>query len=104
MTNEWSEIATELASLREALERLEQGLGLMLETQATHSEMLREILQAAAVPGEPEQALTDMLSGLIETMNGQHAELAAIGAVMRRLPEDIGSAVAGAVRDGFKGI
>jgi len=46
----------------------------MLETQATHSEMLREILQAAAVPGEPEQALTDMLSGLIETTNGQHAE------------------------------
>jgi hypothetical protein len=45
-----------------------------------------------------------MLSGLIETMNGQHAELAAIGAVMRRLPEDIGSAVAGAVRDGLKGI
>jgi hypothetical protein len=29
---ETSEIASELASLREAIDRLEQGLGLMLET------------------------------------------------------------------------
>jgi len=54
MANESSEIAAKLVSLREAIERLEQGLGLMLETQAAHSEMLREILQAAAAPGEPE--------------------------------------------------
>jgi len=51
-----------------------------------------------------EQPLTDMIAQLIATMNGQHAELAAIGEVMRRLPADVGSAVAGAVRDGLKGI
>lgn len=104
MAKESSEIVSELASLREAIERLEQGLGLMLETQATHSEMLREILQAAATPAAEEQALTAMVSDLLTTLNAQQAELAAIGVVMRRLPEDIGSAVAGAVRDGLKGI
>jgi hypothetical protein len=104
MAHESSEIASELASLREAIERLEQGLGLMLETQGTHSEMLREILHAAAAPTEAEQPLTDMIARLLATMDGQHAELAAIGEVMRRLPADVGSAVAGAVRDGLKGV
>jgi hypothetical protein len=104
MPKETSELASELASLREAIKRLEQGLGLMLEIQGTHSEMLREILHAAATPMEAEQPLTEMIGQLIATMNGQHAELAAIGEVMRRLPADVGSAVAGAVRDGLKGI
>ncbi len=104
MPNESSEIASELASLREAIERLEQGLRLMLETQAAHSEILQEILHAAAAPAEPEQELAGVIAGLIATMNGQHAELAAIGAMMRRLPADIGSAVAAAVRDGLKGV
>ena len=104
MANESSEIASEIAALREAIARLEQGLGLMLETQGTHSEMLREILRAAATPPEAEQPLTEMIGQLIATMKGQHAELAAIGDVMRRLPADVGSAVAGAVRDGLKGI
>jgi hypothetical protein len=66
--------------------------------------MLRQILLAAAVPPEPEQGLSDLLAGLLGTLNGQQAELNAIGNVMRRLPADIGSAVAGAVRDGLKGI
>ena len=104
MPKETSEIASELASLREAIDRLEQGLGLMLETQGTHSEMLREILHVAAAPTEAERPLTDMIAQLIATMNGQNAELAAIGEIMRRLPADVGSAVAGAVRDGLKGI
>ncbi|HXW71153.1 MAG TPA: hypothetical protein VEK34_06930 [Methylocella sp.] len=104
MPKETSEIASELASLREAIDRLEQGLGLMLDTQGTHSELLREILHAAAVPTEAEQPLTDMVAQLISTMNEQHAELTAIGAVLRRLPADVGLAVAGAVRNGLKGI
>ena len=33
MAKESSEIASEIAALREAIARLEQGLGLMLETQ-----------------------------------------------------------------------
>ncbi len=104
MPKETSELASELAALREAIERLEQGRRLMLETQGTHSEMLREILHAAAAPTESELPLTEMIGQLIAAMKGQHAELAAIGEVMRRLPADVGSAVAGAVRDGLKGI
>ncbi|MGO9721414.1 MAG: hypothetical protein ACLPOA_12725 [Methylocella sp.] len=104
MPNESSEIVSELASLRDAIERLEQGLRLMLDTQEAHSEILREILHAAAAPAEPEQELAGVIAGLIASINGQHAELTAIGAVMRRLPADIGSAVAIAVRDGLKGV
>ncbi len=44
------DVATELADLRTAVDRLTQGLTLMLETQATHTEMLRAVLQAATEP------------------------------------------------------
>lgn len=98
------EFGDELARLRAAVDRLEQGLTLMLEIQATHSEMLREILQAAAAPVEPEHPLTGVLAGLIAAMNGQQAELKRIGAAMHSLPADVGAAVAEAVRDGLKGI
>jgi hypothetical protein len=104
MAKDASDIVTELASLRESIERLEQGLRLMLETQETQNEMLRQILQAAAVPPEPEQGLSDLLAELLGALNGQQAELNAIGTIMRRLPGDIGSAVAAAVGDGLKGL
>jgi hypothetical protein len=99
-----NELGAELAELRAAVDRLEQGLRLMLETQATHSEMLREILQAAAVPVEPETPLTGVLAGLIAAMNEQQAELKTIGAVMQSLPADVGAAVGAAIRGGLKEI
>ena len=37
----------ELARLRETVETLTQGLRMMVETQGTHTEMLRTILEAA---------------------------------------------------------
>ncbi len=104
MAKDMPEIAMELSSLREAVDKLEQGLRLMLETQETHSEMLRQILLAAAAPAKPEEKLSELLAGLLGTLKGQQAELSAIGTIMRSLPKDIGSAVAGAVADGLKGI
>ena len=43
------QVAAELARLRDTVETLTQGLRMMVETQATHTEMLRAIMEAATV-------------------------------------------------------
>ena len=95
--------ASELAGLRTAVDRLTQGLQLMLETQATHTEMLRAVLQATAHAGPQEQELADVLARIAATLLGQTGRLEAILVVLRSLPSDVGTAVAASVRDGLAG-
>jgi len=87
-----------LAALQAEVAGLRQGLGLMLETQATHTEMLRQLLMAAT-PGEPETALADSLAQIAAILTRQSGALEAVKAILARLPQDVGQTVAQGVRE-----
>jgi len=93
-----ADMATALAALRTEVAGLRQGLALMLETQATHTEMLRTLMEAAAAPGESETALSDTLAKIAAILTRQASGLDALQAVLLRLPEDVGQTVAQGVR------
>ncbi len=93
-----ADTATALAALRTEVAGLRQGLALMLETQATHTEMLRTLMEAAAAPGESETALSDTLAKIAAILTRQASGLDALQAVLLRLPEDVGQTVAQGVR------
>jgi hypothetical protein len=65
------EATAALATLTAEVARLRQSLALMLETQATQSEMLRQLLEAAAAPTEPENRLADVLAQIAATLRDQ---------------------------------
>jgi hypothetical protein len=90
--------AAVLAALQAEVAGLRQGLALMLETQATHTEMLRAMLTAAAAQSEPEEALSDALARVAAILGDQTGKLAAIHTVLQRLPQDVGQSVAEGVR------
>jgi hypothetical protein len=94
-----ADTATTLAALQAEVAGLRQGLTLMLETQATHTEMLRHLMEAAAAPGESESALSDALAKIAGILTRQTNGLEAIQAVLLRLPEDVGQTVAAGVRE-----
>ncbi len=96
-----ADVAAELAALRLSVERLSQQVQEVLETQATHSEMLQRIEEAAAAPVAPEHALADTLAQIAAILGEQTHRLRAIEAVMAQLPADVGVAVGQAVRDGL---
>jgi hypothetical protein len=98
-----AETATALAALTAEVAGLRQSLALMLETQATHTEMLRSLMEAAAAPAEPEIAVADALTQIAELLSRQTAGLEAIRAVLLRLPEDVGQTVAAGVRTALSG-
>ncbi len=83
---------------------MRQGLGLMLETQATHTEMLRQLLMAAAAPGEPETALADSLAQIAGILTRQSGVLEAVKAILTRLPQDVGQTVAQGVREALRDV
>jgi chemotaxis response regulator CheB len=94
-----SDMATALAALQAEVAGLRQGLTLMLETQATHIEMLRHLMEAAAAPGESETALSDAMAKIASILTRQTGGLEAIQAVLLRLPQDVGQTVAEGVRE-----
>jgi small-conductance mechanosensitive channel len=94
-------MASELTELRTAVDQLTQGLQLMLETQATHTEMLLKLLQAATQPASPSQALEATLTQIATILRDHGGKLDALHSVMKSLPSDVGSAVALSVRDGL---
>jgi chemotaxis response regulator CheB len=98
-----ADLATVLTALQAEVSGLRQGLALMLETQATHTEMLRALLEAAAAPGEPETALTDTLAQIAAILARQTSGLDAIQAILLRLPQDVGQTVAQGVREALSG-
>jgi len=94
---------TALAALTAEVAGLRQGLALMLETQATHTEMLRALLEAAATPGGSETVLSDSLAQIAAILSRQTAGLEAIRGVLQRLPQDVGQTVATGVREALSG-
>jgi hypothetical protein len=91
--------ATALTALTAEVAGLRQGLALMLETQATHTEMLRRLMEAAAAPGAPETELSEALARIAATLTHFADGLGTIRAVLGRLPQDVGQAVAEGVRE-----
>jgi hypothetical protein len=95
---------TELAGLRVAVERLTQGLRLMLETQATQTEMLRAVLEAATQPPPEGGQLEIALDSILTQLRDQSGRLERIVEATQTLPAEIGAAVAASVRDGLAGV
>jgi len=87
-----------LAELRLAIERLTQGLLLMQETQATHTEMLSQLLAAATAPLPEESRVSDSLRQLTNAVAVQTSQLETIRVSLDRLPSEIGGKVGTAVR------
>jgi hypothetical protein len=96
-----SDTASELAELRTAVDRLTQGLQLMLETQGTQTEMLLKVLQAATQPASAERTLEETLAQIAAILRDHGGKLDALLSVMKSLPADVGTAVAASVRDGL---
>lgn len=94
-----ADTATAFAALQAEVAGLRQGLTLMLETQATHTEMLQALMAASAAPGTSETALSDALARIAATLTRQAGGLEAIQAVLLRLPQDVGESVAAGVRE-----
>jgi hypothetical protein len=62
--------AAELARLRQTVETLTQGLRMMVETQATQTEMLQALLQAATTEVE-DSPLPDLLRQIVGRLDEQ---------------------------------
>jgi hypothetical protein len=73
---------TELIALRRATERVTNGLRQMLDVQATHTVLLRAILDAATAPIEPDQEPTQTLALMLLALREQSKILAQINAAM----------------------
>jgi hypothetical protein len=63
-------VAAELARLITTVETLTQGLRMMVETQATHGEMLQAILEAAS-EDVGESPLTELLEQIVARLDEQ---------------------------------
>jgi chemotaxis response regulator CheB len=94
-----ADTAMALAALQAEVAGLRQGLALMLETQATHTEMLRRLMEASMAPGESETALSETLARIAAILARQTNGLEAIQTVLLRLPQDVGQTVAAGVRE-----
>jgi hypothetical protein len=88
----------DLAELRLSVERLTQGLQLMLETQETQTEMLRALLAAAAAPMPAESPVADALTKLAAIVNAQTSQLVAVQTSLAQLPRAVGAEVANGVQ------
>lgn len=65
-----SDFAAELTRLREVVETLTQGLRMMVETQDTHTEMLRAIMEAATEEAG-DSPLPDLLAQIVARLDEQ---------------------------------
>jgi hypothetical protein len=87
-----------IETLRLAVDRLTQGLTLMLESQAVHTEMLRQLLQAASGSGPEESPVAEALTKLAATIGAQTLLLHEVNRGLERLPGELGREVAGGLR------
>lgn len=97
--SELSALSREIIGLRDTIATLGHGLHQMLEAQATHTEMLQRLLLASASPAAEEASLSDLIGQLIRTLNRQHAMMGEVKTSIDHLPDHVGTAVSGAVRD-----
>jgi hypothetical protein len=87
------DILSRLNDLQTSVDAIVRGLSLMNDTLAMHSDMLAEILQAAAVEPEEESGLANTLERIFSTLNTQTDTLVAIGGMLGQM----GSTIEGAV-------
>jgi predicted transcriptional regulator len=80
-------VVEELARLRNTVETLTQGLRMMVETQGTHTEMLRAILEAATEEAG-ESPLPALLTQIVERLDEQNDILHRIEAAASGSKED----------------
>lgn len=91
-------IEEQVEALRLSVDRLAQGLTLMLEAQAAQAEMLRQLLQAASAPAPAESPVAEALTKLSAVIGAQSMLLQAVGRDLERLPAEVGREVAGGLR------
>lgn len=84
----------ELDALRRTVEQLTQGLRAIVETQATHTELLGQVLLAAAGPTDEDHRLHKALEQLTDQLFQQGDRLVLIRRELSLLPAAVGSAVA----------
>lgn len=89
-------LSGEIAGLRTDVQALTQGLILMQEGQATHTEMLRELLQMAGQEPGP-SPLADALAQIVVLLTANQAAVERLGGQLATLPEQLGSQVAHAI-------
>jgi hypothetical protein len=80
-------ITAELARLRDTVETLTQGLRMMVETQATHTEMLQAIMEAATEEAG-ESPLPGLLTQIVQRLDEQTEVLHRIEAAAGGRPVD----------------
>ena len=92
MTMADPDILSRLDDLQNSMDALVRGLSMMNDTLATHSDMLAEILQAAAT--EPEESgLANTLERIFSTLSTQTDTLVAIGGMLGQMGPTIEGAV-----------
>ena len=95
MTDDWQ---AGLAELRLSVDRLTQGLQLMVETQERHSQMLREILVAATAPEPRTSALSEALGSVATGLRDQMQALNGVQRTLAGMPTEVGNAVTQSLR------
>ncbi|UZO94915.1 Hypothetical protein RMP42_05933 (plasmid) [Roseomonas mucosa] len=88
-----SEVAAELARLRQSVDELTSGLQAMLETQATQTEMIRRLLQAATAPADGEVPLAQLLERVADQVGVQNLRVESLTTMLRLLPGEIAMGV-----------
>jgi hypothetical protein len=87
-----------IEALRLSVDRLGQGLTLMLEAQTAQTEMLRQVLQTASQPAPAESPVAEALTKLSATIGAQTLLLREVGRDLERLPAEVGREVAEGLR------
>lgn len=94
-----ADLSGEIMGLRDTVTALGQGLRQMLEVQETHTAMLERLLLASAAPASDEVSLSNLIVQLITTLQRQHSILGEVKSSIDHLPNQVGAAVSGSVRD-----
>lgn len=87
------DILSRLDDLQNSMDALVRGLSMMNDTLATHSDMLAEILQAAATEPEEDSGVAKTLERIFSTLSTQTDTLVAIGGMLGQMGPTIEGAV-----------
>lgn len=86
-------VASQMATLQHSMAQMQQGLVQLVETAATHTELLRAVLAATTAEAQPEDSLANLLEQIVGRLGEQAGLLRGIGSSMARLPADVGAEV-----------